>query len=52
MKNICEKKEMCYIKINDIFTKNDLYDVLHPNSIGHQKISELVLEKIYYGLYY
>ncbi len=47
IKNICEKKGIYYININAILTTNDLDDGLHPNSKGHQKISELILTKIY-----
>ena len=47
IKNICEKKGIYYININAILTTNDLDDELHPNSNGHQKISELILTKIY-----
>lgn len=52
IKDICEDNQIRYIKINDVLTKNNLYDGLHPNSVGHQKISELVFEEIYCEEYY
>ena len=46
LEEICNKEKINYIKINHLINKNLLADGLHPNSIGHEKISEEVFEVI------
>ena len=46
LEEICNKEEINYIKINHLIDNDLLVDGLHPNSIGHEKISEEVLKAI------
>lgn len=47
LKNICEQEKVKYIKLIDKIEKEFLVDGLHPNNEGHQKISNIILERIY-----
>lgn len=46
LKDICEKNNLKYIKIMDLINEDELTDGLHPNSVGHKKISDIVLKNI------
>ena len=46
LENICIKEKIEYIRLNDLLSKEDLYDGLHPNSEGHRKIFERVKEEL------
>ena len=43
LEEICNKENINFIKINHLINNDLLVDGLHPNSIGHEKISEEVL---------
>ena len=47
LKDICDKNKVNYIKLRDLIDTNDLSDGLHPNNRGHEKISKIVLERIF-----
>ncbi|MBI4739655.1 hypothetical protein HY772_09030 [Candidatus Woesearchaeota archaeon] len=40
LESFCTENGLLYIPMFDLLKKNDFYDGLHPNSQGHQKISE------------
>ena len=42
MKDVCNEKEILFLDIFGILKKEDLYDGLHPNSKGHEKIFQKV----------
>jgi len=42
LKKITEDKNIIFVTIPDNFSEEDLYDGLHPNTEGHQKIFEKV----------
>ncbi len=42
IKKFCGENKLKYIPLFDLLDKTDLEDGLHPNSKGHQKISETV----------
>lgn len=44
LKNICEEKVVNYLDIFNLLDIKDLDDGLHPNSNGHQKLCEEILE--------
>lgn len=46
IKQTCVENEVNYLYMFDSFTINDLSDGLHPNEIGHQKMSIKIKEKI------
>lgn len=48
IENISKENSVRYIKLIDILEDNDLYDGLHPNSIGHKKISEKILKDAFH----
>lgn len=47
LEEICEDSNLNYIKLIDLINEDELTDGLHPNSIGHKKISERILNSIY-----
>jgi len=47
LKNICKQEKVKYIKILDKIGTKLLVDGLHPNNKGHQKIADIIIEKIY-----
>ena len=47
LEEICNKENIKYIKISNLINNDELTDGLHPNNIGHEKISKLILEEIY-----
>jgi lysophospholipase L1-like esterase len=46
LETICNKEKALYLKVYDMITLNDLSDGLHLNNIGHQKLCDVVLNKI------
>ncbi|OGI16397.1 MAG: hypothetical protein A3J63_01795 [Candidatus Moranbacteria bacterium RIFCSPHIGHO2_02_FULL_40_12b] len=42
LREICQENKARYINVGDVIGKNDLYDGLHPNSKGHEKIYKTV----------
>ena len=48
IESVCKDKDIYFIEIFNNWTKSDyknlLEDGLHPNSIGHQKIFEVVMD--------
>ena len=44
---ISKNNNLNYIKLIDLINKEELTDGLHPNNIGHKKISERILNSIY-----
>ena len=47
LESICKKEQVEYIKMIDLLEEKYLTDGLHPNSIGHEKISNIILNKVY-----
>jgi len=47
LEEICKDNNLNYIKLMDLINNDELTDGLHPNSIGHKKISERILNSIY-----
>ena len=47
IKDTCQKEKINYLSMKNIITKQDLSDGLHPNSIGHQKISDYIYKEIF-----
>lgn len=47
IEKICTKEQVNYIKLKDLIFNYELVDGLHPNSIGHKKISEELLKNIF-----
>jgi lysophospholipase L1-like esterase len=47
LEEICKNNNLNYIKLIDLINNDELTDGLHPNSIGHKKISERILNGIY-----
>jgi lysophospholipase L1-like esterase len=43
IKDICEKNSLPFISMSDLLSPNDLDDVLHPNSEGHEKMFSRIL---------
>lgn len=46
LKNICLENDVDYLHIYDLLESEDLFDGLHPNNVGHQKICDKVKIKI------
>ena len=46
LKDISIKRKLTYIDMQGVINKEDLADGLHPNSVGHEKISRYVYEYI------
>ena len=46
---LCKTRNIPFIDVSSILTTDDLYDGLHPNSIGHQKIFDAVKDTILGG---
>lgn len=47
LEEICKKENINYLKLIDLINNNELTDGLHPNDIGHEKISNVIFEEIY-----
>ena len=43
---ICTKNDVDYLYIYDLLEVEELFDGLHPNNVGHQKICDKVKTKI------
>ena len=46
LKNICLENNVDYLYIYDLLEGDELFDDLHPNNVGHQKICDKVKTKI------
>ena len=46
LKNICLENNVDYLYIYDLLELEELFDGLHPNNVGHQKICDKVKNKI------
>lgn len=46
LKNICLENNVDYLYIYDLLEIEELFDGLHPNNVGHQKICDKVKTKI------
>ena len=46
LKNICLENNVDYLYIYDLLELEELFDGLHPNNVGHQKICDKVKTKI------
>jgi lysophospholipase L1-like esterase len=46
LKNFCRKNKHHYIKMMNLIEKEDLYDGLHPNSKGHEKIYKRIKNQL------
>ena len=46
LKNICLENDVDYLYIYDLLEVEELFDGLHPNNVGHQKICDKVKTKI------
>ena len=46
LKNICLENNVDYLYIYDLLEVDELFDGLHPNNVGHQKICDKVKTKI------
>ena len=46
LKNICLENNIDYLYIYDLLEVDELFDGLHPNNVGHQKICDKVKTKI------
>jgi len=44
LKEICDEKNVDYVYVFDLLSKENLEDGLHPNSKGHEKLFNLVKE--------
>lgn len=47
LKLICEKNNAGFISMADVVSKNDLFDGLHPNEVGHDKISNYIYNYVF-----
>ena len=46
LKNICLENNVDYLYIYDLLEVDELFDGLHPNNVGHQKLCDKVKTKI------
>lgn len=46
LENICKSNKINYIPMQDILQKEDFIDGLHPNTKGHRKIFERIIERL------
>ena len=44
IKSICKSNKIKYFDLYGLMDKNDLYDGIHPNSKGHKKIFDFLIE--------
>lgn len=47
IKDTCQKEKVNYLQVQNIIDLKDLSDGLHPNNIGHKKISEYIYKNIF-----
>lgn len=43
---LCKNNQIKFINMKDVINTEDLYDGLHPNEIGHEKISEYIYKSL------
>lgn len=43
---LCKKNKIKYIPMKDVLQKDDFIDGLHPNTTGHKKICEYLINKL------
>ena len=46
LEKICNGENVLYIKLYDLLSLKDLYDGLHPNSFGHDKMYDKILKEL------
>lgn len=46
IREICQLNAIDYLYVYDILERSDLSDGLHPNDIGHQKMSDIIKKKV------
>ena len=46
IENICKQYQINYVKLYNALSSDDYIDGVHPNSIGHKKISEVIVKQI------
>ena len=46
LKELCKEKKIKYIPMQDVLQKDDFIDGLHPNTNGHKKICEYLINKL------
>lgn len=49
LEKVCQKNDVAFINMSGIVNKNDLFDGLHPNEVGHKKISDYIYDSIFKG---
>ena len=47
IENFATSHDLIYIPMSDILRDSDLYDGLHPNEIGHKKMFDRVISRIF-----
>lgn len=47
LKFLCHKHSIKFVNMIDVIDVNDLCDGLHPNELGHEKISQYLYESLY-----
>lgn len=46
LKELCKENKLTYIPMQDLLQKEDFIDGLHPNTNGHKKICEYLINKL------
>ena len=46
LENTCIDENIFYLKMYDVLSLNELVDGLHPNSIGHEKLCDVIANKL------
>lgn len=46
LQNFAENENILWIDMFDVITNEDLYDGLHPNASGYEKMSRIIIDKI------
>ncbi len=46
IKAFCNEKKLMYIDVRNLLKKSDIDDGVHPNDFGHEKIAEVVKNKL------
>ena len=46
LEKFCTNNKIKYIKMQDVLSKEDFIDGLHPNTNGHQKICDYIIKKL------
>lgn len=47
LKSLCHEYSIKFVKMIDVINIKDLCDGLHPNELGHEKISQYLYESLY-----